>query len=182
MSSVGGQAAQVAPGCVSPSMITGPVIPGSALVGLMVLTPAPAMLKAIVSEPAAALAALMASRSEQWVALQAPSFTSLVELTVKVAAGASWAATQGRLPRIRYNASSRLAEMAPQRRAEVNKLHVTSFLDEIMYTKMIRVCSKLVDARSLRVSHPAIAGCAIATNSQHVMLRPKGSKHLVGVS
>lgn len=113
MSSVGGQAAQVAPGCVNPSMITGPVSAGSALVGLMVLTPAPAMVNAMVSDPAAAFAALMASRSEQWAALQAPSSTSLVELTVNVAAGAPWAAAGGMATQTRHSASSRHVTMLP---------------------------------------------------------------------
>src|SRR3990170_682233 len=46
------------------------------------------MLKAMVSGPALALAAFTASRSEQWVASQAPSSVSSVALTVKASAPA----------------------------------------------------------------------------------------------
>ena len=80
------------PGCVVPSTITGSVIVGSAEPGWIVLGPAP-ITKRIVSVPAVAFAAKMASRSEQCVPLHTPSSRSFVELTVKVAA---WAATETR--------------------------------------------------------------------------------------
>ena len=84
-----GSAAQLAPGWVSPSIATGPVMAGSGLSGRIVLTPPPGILKAMVSAPAAALAALMASRSEQWAVLHVPSSASLLELTVKSVPGAA---------------------------------------------------------------------------------------------
>jgi hypothetical protein len=73
------------PGCVVPSMVTGSVTAGSAAAGEIVFGPDP-MEKRIVSAPAAAFAALIASRSVQFAALQRPSSVSAVELTVKVAA------------------------------------------------------------------------------------------------
>ena len=74
------------PGCVVPSIITGSVIAGRADVGEIVFAPDP-IENRIVSTPAAALAALIASRSVQLAALQSPSSVSALELTVKVAAG-----------------------------------------------------------------------------------------------
>src|SRR5437667_6008644 len=56
-------------------MITGSVIVGSADAGLIVWTPAPGMLKLIVSVPGVLLAQLIASRSE-------PGPVSLVPMTI----------------------------------------------------------------------------------------------------
>ena len=61
------------------------MIVGSAEPGWIVLCPAP-IPKRIVSVPAAAFAAKIASRSEQCAALHTPSSKSFVELTVNVAA------------------------------------------------------------------------------------------------
>ena len=66
------------PGCVYPSMTTGPVMSGSTEVSVIVCTPAPGMLNAIVSGPAAALAS-----SNAWRKLPAPE--SLVFVTVNAA-------------------------------------------------------------------------------------------------
>ncbi len=74
-------------GWVVPSRVIVPVIVGRLLNGLRVWAPAPKAEKLIVSAPAAALAALIASRRLQCVPSQVPSLASLVELTVKTAAG-----------------------------------------------------------------------------------------------
>src|SRR5687767_3595593 len=68
-------------------MVTGPVMGGRAVKGVIVCAPLP-MLKLMPSEPALALAALMASRRVQFVASQTPSFVSALEFTVKMAAAA----------------------------------------------------------------------------------------------
>ena len=65
------------PGCVEPSIVTGSVRIGSALAGTMANGP-DAMLNAIVSAPAPALASSIAWRSE-------PAPALLVLVTVKVA-------------------------------------------------------------------------------------------------
>ena len=85
------------PLCVVPSITTGPVITGSAVVGLMLGTPL--MLKMIVSVPGFAFAALMASRRLQWVASQVPSSTSSAEFTTKVAVVARAGAASAPLTR-----------------------------------------------------------------------------------
>src|SRR6266571_944215 len=57
---------------------------GKGEVGLMVCEPAPGILKAIVSAPAWALAAVIASRNVHSASSQTPVPGSAVELTVKV--------------------------------------------------------------------------------------------------
>ena len=69
------------PGCVVPSMTTGSMIVGSGESGAIDFGPEP-ITKRIVSVPAFALAALIASRSVQLAALQTPSSVSAVEFTV----------------------------------------------------------------------------------------------------
>src|SRR5262249_39505584 len=66
------------PGWVYPSIVTGSVTAGNAEAGLIVWTPSPGMLKAIVSAPGAALARAMTSRRE-------PSPESSVLVTTNVA-------------------------------------------------------------------------------------------------
>src|SRR5215471_17207639 len=63
----------------------------------MVLGPLP-IAKRIVSVPAVALAALIASRSVQLRALQTPSSVSALELTVNVAAGSAAVTAKQRKP------------------------------------------------------------------------------------
>src|SRR5436190_20592242 len=73
-------------------MITGSVIDGRDVVGLMMCTPLPGMLKLIVSVPGVLLAQLMASRSEPapvslvftTAALQAPACTVTLALNSDV--------------------------------------------------------------------------------------------------
>src|SRR5215472_5337617 len=77
----------LAPGCVYPSIVTGAVIAGRAVFGLIVWTPAPEMLKWI-AVPECALAYVIASRSvhdPDPVVEQAP-VVSPESLTVTVAA------------------------------------------------------------------------------------------------
>ena len=69
------------PGCVVPSITTGPTIVGSAESGTIDFCPEP-ITNRIVSVPAFALAALIASRSVQLAALHTPSSVSAVEFTV----------------------------------------------------------------------------------------------------
>jgi hypothetical protein len=52
------------PGCVYPSIVTGPVIAGRGVVGEMVLTPDPEMLNLIMSGPEWEFAFRIACRSE----------------------------------------------------------------------------------------------------------------------
>src|SRR5438034_5127029 len=65
-------------------MTTGLVIAGKAESGVIVCGPGVGILKAIVSEPAAALAAVIASRRVHSVESQMPVPGSAVEFTVKV--------------------------------------------------------------------------------------------------
>ena len=74
------------PGCVYPFRVTGPVIAGSGVVGVIVWTPVPGMAKAIVSAPMAAFASRIAWRSD-------PAPLSAVLVTVKVAQRAGVAAS-----------------------------------------------------------------------------------------
>ena len=83
-------------GSLVPSIITGSVIVGRALPGLMVCGPAPAMLKLIVSVPARALASSMAARNVHTAPAVAhvplPGFASTaspVESTMNVVAAVS---------------------------------------------------------------------------------------------
>ena len=69
------------PLCVVPSIVTGPVMLGSALVGW--ITFPVLMLKTIRSAPARAFAAMIASRSVQSAASQTPSSWSAAVLTTK---------------------------------------------------------------------------------------------------
>src|SRR4051794_4581343 len=66
------------PGCVVPSIVTASEIVGRFAVGEIVFTPDP-IENRIVSTPAAALAALIASRRVQLAALQSPSSVSAAE-------------------------------------------------------------------------------------------------------
>ncbi len=88
---------------------TGASISGSAEPGTIVRSAAIAML----SMTPVALAASIASRSEQWVALQVPSSASSAAVTVKVAACALPAAA-GRIARPIAAAASVRALMAPR--------------------------------------------------------------------
>src|SRR5688572_7626151 len=65
-------------------MITGVVIIGKAETGVIVCGPGPGILKSMVSEPGAALAAFIASRKVHSVASQVPVPGSAVEFTVNV--------------------------------------------------------------------------------------------------
>jgi hypothetical protein len=66
------------------------VISGSSVPGWMVYGGLPGMSKAMVSlKPTVALAALIASRSEQWTASHTPSSASSVVLTISVGTGQS---------------------------------------------------------------------------------------------
>src|SRR5437879_13776888 len=64
--------------------MTGLVMLGKVEVGLIVCGPAPGILKAIVSVPACALAAVIASRNVHSASAQAPVTGSAVDMTMKV--------------------------------------------------------------------------------------------------
>ena len=94
--SVGGHEAQLDPGCVVPSIVTDWVMNGNVVAGVMVFTPAPAMLNLIVSVPGLALDSAMAARSVQMLfpntvsqrlSPGVASTLSLVELTVNALTG-----------------------------------------------------------------------------------------------
>src|SRR6188508_1595265 len=77
------------PGCVYPSTVTGSVVLGSHVVSTIVWTPAPGMLKSIVSAPGLAFASVIAWRSD-------PAPESALVVTVKVAASVETAADRAR--------------------------------------------------------------------------------------
>src|SRR5436190_24389093 len=91
-------------------MTTGLVIAGKGVSGVIVCGPGLGILKAIVSEPAAALAAVIASRRVHSVASQMPVPGSAVELTVKVSpAIANDAGGSDRAPTARAGCGARSA-------------------------------------------------------------------------
>ena len=86
--------------CVVASMVTGSLIAGSAAVSWMVCTPGPGIAKVMLSAPAAAFAAVIASRRLH-VPSHVPSPGSFVVVTTKDAAracGGTTAASSGKRP------------------------------------------------------------------------------------